>query len=491
MNQWLYIHFPQLPLEQARRQRHAETQSLTTSPADTHETTVGEVVLSEQEQTVLVASDSASAAGIRPGCTLPQAHSLMPDLQVYMHDPAGVEWGLQQRALTAYQQVGRVALSPPLGLILEIGSMNRLVPSGAELQASLVAALQALETPEPAVVWASQGHSPLMARLLAEVGGQPAESTPAARWQACETLPLSACGLPEHTLPALRKMGLRNCGDVLSLSPTALGRRFGPSIQQWQARLLGEVPETYHWFHPPRRFQRRLTLEEDVAHQNGLQFPLRVILEEFEQFCRQTQQCTDELRLRLWHRERQPTELLLGSARPEHRAAAWLGLLRLRLDQLTLFEPVHSVWLMARRLMALNPTRLTLSEQEQASRDPLQLLSRLQARLGEQRLMFCEHQADYRPEKQSRESPVRPAASGMNRSVANAPPPRPAWLLAVPQAIGRDQFSIVHFTERIQSGWWDLQGVRRDYYQARLNDHRLAWVYQRADGQWYLAGYFG
>jgi protein ImuB len=43
--------------------------------------------------------------------------------------------------------------------------------------------------------------------------------------------------------------------------------------------------------------------------------------------------------------------------------------------------------------------------------------------------------------------------------------------------------------ERIESGWWDGDDAKRDYFIARLSDGALGWVY-REEGQWFLHGLF-
>jgi protein ImuB len=48
--------------------------------------------------------------------------------------------------------------------------------------------------------------------------------------------------------------------------------------------------------------------------------------------------------------------------------------------------------------------------------------------------------------------------------------------------------------ERIEAGWFDGQGVQRDYHVAEGEDHRLRWIYrERRPGGgegWFLHGWF-
>ena len=47
--------------------------------------------------------------------------------------------------------------------------------------------------------------------------------------------------------------------------------------------------------------------------------------------------------------------------------------------------------------------------------------------------------------------------------------------------------------ERIESGWWDGDDVKRDYFIAETADRATLWVYRerRQPGGWYLHGIFG
>lgn len=469
---WVFLHLPDLALEQALRLARPDTLAA-----------AGHILLDAREQAVLRADAKATRAGIRPGQTLPEALALSPQAGVLVEDPAQTAWALERLALVIYRLAGRIALHPPQGLLVEADSMRRLVDSSGLLQTQLQEALVA----QGHSVQASRGHSPLMARVLAEQADQPGDLDAATLWQNCAALPLHACGLPAHSLSHLQTLGLRSAQDVLALPSTALGRRFGTLIQFWQNDLRGQSPTVQQWFHPPERFQRKLDLDMDAEHTQGLQFPLRLVLADLETFCRQTQQCTDQLLIRLHHRERPPTNLTLGSALPEFRADTWLGLLRLRLEQLTLFAPVRAVWLRAARLMPLHTTSGRLMPADTSQQDRHAWISRLTARLGDQAVYYSQRTADYRPEQQNRltfRSPDRSVTSIPDAAVA------PLWLLPEPEPLAGSTFDVLYFTERIQSGWWDLKGIRRDYYQARLADQRLAWVFQRADGQWFLAGLF-
>ena len=95
-------------------------------------------------------------------------------------------------------------------------------------------------------------------------------------------------------------------------------------------------------------------------------------------------------------------------------------------------------------------------------------------------------------------SKPRPAATGsarVPRRRENAS--RPLWLLEAPRRIEpevgrRKRLEISPHFERIESGWWDGEDVRRDYHVARGASGLRYWVYREHDTrEWFLHGIFG
>ena len=62
------------------------------------------------------------------------------------------------------------------------------------------------------------------------------------------------------------------------------------------------------------------------------------------------------------------------------------------------------------------------------------------------------------------------------------------WLLAE-KKLRESEFALLAGPERIESGWWDGDDAKRDYFVARLADGALGWVYREKD-EWHLHGLF-
>ena len=58
--------------------------------------------------------------------------------------------------------------------------------------------------------------------------------------------------------------------------------------------------------------------------------------------------------------------------------------------------------------------------------------------------------------------------------------PRPGWLLPRPTPLRDHRLTVLAGPERIESGWWDGQDVRRDYYLVETSQGQRAWAYSVA-----------
>jgi protein ImuB len=147
--------------------------------------------------------------------------------------------------------------------------------------------------------------------------------------------------------------------------------------------------------------------------------------------------------------------------------------------------------LLARELPPFVPASLDLIDSRPAQALPWpQLRERLRARLGDDAVWRLAPAGDPRPERAWRR-----AGAGDDALCAEpAPPrpPRPAWLLARPIALRDPHPRIVSGPERLESGWWDDDDARRDYYVVETAQGQRAWAFAPLgeQGSWMLHGWF-
>jgi protein ImuB len=122
------------------------------------------------------------------------------------------------------------------------------------------------------------------------------------------------------------------------------------------------------------------------------------------------------------------------------------------------------------------------------------LVDRLRARLGDDAVMLVSPHPEHRPELALRE-----AAQASAPALVLPDAPRPLWLLAEAQPLGawleHQPWILKDGPERIESGWWDGNDLRRDYFVAETPRGETVWIYRdhrygADDGEWFLHGLF-
>jgi protein ImuB len=160
-------------------------------------------------------------------------------------------------------------------------------------------------------------------------------------------------------------------------------------------------------------------------------------------------------------------------------------LLWLKLENITLSAPVFAVRLNVINTYIRSPDKSDLFAGKQGRLSRLQLISLLQAKLGEQAIATPALTNDYRPERviQTAQLLAKPIQNFALYAL------RPSFLLAAPQRL-QEKVSIAYGPERIATGWWDATPITRDYFIARNQLGQWYWVFKTATGEWYLHGVF-
>jgi protein ImuB len=358
-----------------------------------------------------------------------------------------------------------------------------------------------------------------------------------AQWQPVEAgdavLGAHACALPalrallqaaplvllqagrEHA-QTLQGMGLHSLGDLAALPRAGLSRRFGAElIDEWD-RAWGRRPDPRNWLSLPACFESRIELHTRAESTDQVLHAAAVLLARLVAWAQARNGRIAACTLHMLHeRQRQvlapPTVLHLALAEPALDAAHLQTLLRERLARTALHAPTLELRLYCADLVPGQAPNGELFPSAAAQAEGLaRLLERLRARLGDDQVRCLVPVADHRPECGSRQCPPRHAAGHLPQPMvrplaADLPLHRPAWLLpeplplaerdALPLLQGRP-LQLLSGPERIEAGWWDGQGVARDYFIALASDGSLVWVWRArlaappGEVNWYLQGRF-
>ncbi|MFN0314897.1 MAG: Y-family DNA polymerase [Burkholderiales bacterium] len=431
---------------------------------------------------VLACNQPAIQCGIRPGLSVSAALALAPRLTERPRDPRAEAQALENLALWAGQFTPTLSVHSPDSLLLETEGCLRLFGGLRALNARMQSGLAQLG------YRATLAHAPTptAARLLARAGIATTVLDRHELRRALCPLPLSL--LEPASAEKLAQAGVRTIGECMKLPREGLGRRLGPALLDEMDRALGKLPDPRKPFIAPMGYEGRLLLPAPVAESEALLFALKRLVLELCGFLHPRNAGVRRLNIELHHEDRPTTAFLLGLSVPSRDAARIMQLLRERLHTLPLQDRVQSIVLKAREISALAARNLVLFPSDAGhAEERLMLIEHLRARLGAEKVHGLATYPDHRPEYAFRHHEPGNAAGNMQA------PKRPLWLLERPQAISVEHsLTLLSGPERIESGWWDGQDIRRDYFAVRNAAGETLWIFRDrgAARGWYVHGLF-
>ncbi|MEP6633578.1 MAG: DNA polymerase Y family protein, partial [Luteimonas sp.] len=271
---------------------------------------------------------------------------------------------------------------------------------------------------------------------------------------------------------------------VLDLPRDSLQRRFGKALLHHLDMALGRAPELMECYQPPDVFDLRIDLNYEIEHYQALLFPVRRMTADLAAYLAGRDGGVQQFTLRLEHENAGWTDVDVGLLAAEREPAMLFDLTRGRLERVSIPAPVVGLRLIAKHLPPFVPAGRDLFDQTPAHAVPWeQLRERLRARLGDSAIYSLGCTADPRPERAWRKE-----ACG----TASETPPRPSWLLRRPIPLHDHELTILAGPERLESGWWDGEDARRDYYVLRTSQGQHAWAFTGIgeQGPWMLQGWF-
>ena len=327
--------------------------------------------------------------------------------------------------------------------------------------------------------------------------------------EALARVPVRRATLPGHAGERLQHMGVRTLGALRALPRDGLRRRFGGELLEHLDRLHGDAADPLALYAPPDHFDARIELGYEVESHQALLFPLRRLVNDLATYLSARDGGVQRFTLRLEHEARHAlpsheadrvqreavrfTEVPVGLLAAERDAGLLFELTRNRLEQVALPAPVIGVRLLARELPPFVPAERDLFDARPAQAVPWpQLRERLRARLGDEAVHRVAATGDPRPERAWRRAPAGEGGDAACTAPAPARPPRPAWLLPRPVPLRDPRPRIVSGPERLESGWWDGEDARRDYYVLETSRGQRAWAFAPPGERegWMLHGWF-
>jgi protein ImuB len=485
---WFCIYLPNLALEAS-------------GPGDE-----ARVVVEEQHgiHRVLLASAKAESAGIMPGQSANAALALLPTLRVEPRNEVVEQQALEHLSSWLEQFTSLVCFAGSGVLLVEIAGSLRLYGGLLSLRQQIAAGLEQQGFNASLAI----APTPLAATWLARSGRRACIREPANLAAALRTLSLACLDWPNVVCESLTGMGVRNIGDCLRLPRDGFARRFGPQRLIELDRALGRLPDPRTGWRAPERFCADYEMTEEQSDRELLLAICRELLLSLERFLLTRQLGVQSILFTFFHLRNSATQLRLGCANAERLTDRWFDLLRIRFEKLTLPEPVISVRLRGGHTQALRAESGRLRFQGKAlvqGHGPCfsmtQLAERLVARVGDQSVAGVTTVAEHRPQLAWRSQDLLPGKTAKTLSTIKSGLRRPLWMLPEPALLPVDagyplhqgRLKILEGPERLETGWWDEDGIARDYYTAVNPCGMRLWVFRNRNrnASWYLHGFFG
>jgi len=524
-------------------------------------------------QPVLVSlSGTAAAAGLRRGQPLRDARAMCPDLVTRPEAPAAEAEFLAALQRWAGRFSPWIAAEPPEGLVADLTGCAHLFGGEAALIAQVAQDCAGLGLTVRAGLADTLGGAWALARFAGgegvpdalrsgdaieqearatrsraarrqvgeRMGGRvpgparapaaPPISAPGQTARALAPLPVAALRLPDEVVAQLARLGLRRIGELAEQPRGPLARRFGQAVLLRLDQALGAVPEPVSPAAAPPRFAVRLTLPEPIGREVDVAAALDRLLPELAARLAAQGRGARRVRLRAERCDRGVQAVEVGLARPTAEPASIAALLRMKLGDLDagpgfdvirldapVTEPVHAVQHRGQLAVSAEvrgmagPGREQGREQAGASDALDDLIGRLGARIGLERILRLHPAESHLPEKATQVRAAAWAAPATDWGPPAVPRPltlvRPEPVTAAPADTAPAAAPPARFRwrrrdlttraatgpERIAPEWWlddpDWRSGVRDYWQVETADGLRLWLFH-AHGAEMSAGWF-
>jgi protein ImuB len=350
--------------------------------------------------------------------------------------------------------------------------------------------------------------------------------------QVVSPLPVAALRLPDETLILLKRLGIRTVRNLLDLPRSELPARFGPLVLLRLDQALGRVPEVITAIDALPELHAAHALEYPIDRREDLFQVLDWLTDQIDQALRRRGLGARRLECRLVHEAAPPARIEVDLYRPSGCSQYLRSLLRTRLEHVRIPEPICTVHLRVALAEKLPDAQRDLFDSDSQEEESLaKLVDRLSNLLGSKAVTRARLVADAQPEYACRFDPVMQSSSlrlALARSTRGRPRvlrasakrkqplletgefgPRPLRLLPEPGKIdvlaivpdgppsrfrwGEIDFHVSHVVgpERIETGWWRGNDIRRDYYVVTTTAGNRFWLFRcRVSGSWFLHGCF-
>ncbi len=321
----------------------------------------------------------------------------------------------------------------------------------------------------------------------------------------------------------MRRLGLRQIGDLARIPRGEITARFGPQPLLRLDQALGAAEEVIAWPRPPAPFTERLDFPEPIGTPEDLSHALDILTPRLCARLSGQDQGAHRIAAQFFRVDNTIQRIAVATALPSHDAAYLAKLLRAQLETIDPGFGIEAVLLHAEETAGLATPQAGFADiaaSQEASRLST-AIDRLANRLGQGRVWRVAPRASHVPERAVQKTPPLQSQPAW---VTDPSAPRPIRLLRTPEPVEvtapvpDDPPILFHWRrrlhrvraaagpERIAAEWWrkssrESEAVPetdriRDYYRVEDTDGARFWLFRTGlhgggrTPRWYLHGLF-
>lgn len=458
------------------------------------------------KQVIVSMNKPASDAGISIGMTIPDARTLVADLEPFEFKEEILDKLLHALAEWAGRYSPSVSIDKPDGLIIDASACAHLWGGEKPYVNDVVRRLDKMGFQVRAAMAESVGLAWAVARF-----GKDKPIIPTGQAEvAIRSLPAEALRLDDETVSKLKKLGIRRVGDLLQIPKASLNRRFGEIISKRLYQALGMLPEPIKPVGYRKPYTERLNLFEPVASVENIERALSSLISKLCERLKSEGLGATSLEFSCHRIDGVIERVAIGTSAPSRNAPVLLKLFSNKIERI---EPALGIELFILTAMKVEPYDLKqgeIIEGDSNYESVMGLIDKILNQFDGKGVFTYSPRSSHWPENSVRiegpvsevsvwdENKVRPISvlKRPERIEVTAPvPDYPPMLFRHRGALYRVRKA--DGPERIEREWWLEKGEPRDYYQLEDEKGRRFWVFRSGHYQegkpadWFLHGFFG
>ncbi|GGW85268.1 Y-family DNA polymerase [Alteromonas halophila] len=460
---WAYIDFTALILDHACiEQQNAPT---------------AVIVYDDTHNQVVQVNEQAANAGISIGAGMAQAAALCANITVLPFDSVRQRGYLQTLATHVYQVASDIVL-------YDSGAMAVRLDNLAQYYGCITAAWQTVQTlleKRNVQFQFGSGWSPLTAKLLAKARLNKLLTCHRQILSAIKRCEIGHSDLSDKDVAMFTRLGVHSIADILTLPVSELGRRFKNETLIYLNELRGETYPNVAYFRPEEYCHLHTEPAYEISDGPRCRPWLCRLLEDLEIFLRVRNLVASSIKLQVHYRDAAPDMYTISSSTPIARYRDWLTLTDVWLETLTLTAPMTALTLDCDELETITADNQDFFSNRHQYFAGQQLLSRLRTRLG--------NQAVWQPRIADDHRINHPSCHTESASARAEDSIYPALCMPEP-GVHTDEGRIIFGPVRIQTGWWDSAGVKRDYFILESAQGSYLQIFRDSQQRWFVHGYY-